>query len=69
MSKLLVGIAVVTSLLFVASAAPAKPKRSTGNSKAACKERCWKQYSRCHQPRTGKNICGTQKMRCESNCR
>ena len=61
MSKLLVGI-LFASTLFVATEAVAK------NNKA-CMDRCFKQYSKCHQPRTGKNICQTQKAQCERSCR
>jgi hypothetical protein len=38
-------------------------------AKKSCMDQCWKDYTKCHQPKTGPSICQPAKQRCEKDCR
>ena len=54
-------VCLALGIVLAAPAALAKDK--------ACMDRCWKEYTKCHQPRTGPNICSKQKLECEKSCK
>ena len=44
------------------------PRNTKAAEKKQCMDRCFKEYSKCHQPRTGPSICQPAKQRCEKSC-
>ena len=47
---------------------PRPPKDNKAAERKQCMDRCFKEYSKCNQPRTGPSICQPAKQRCEKRC-